>query len=403
MKKRVILLSNTYPLKGESFLQTELDLLPDGVIVDYWPLFICGNGENPSVLKPGIEIHLLKGNYSVTEILVASLRSLCTLLSTGEIMAALKKVKRFRNLAKAFKYGMISELRVRRIKSELRNDESLLFYSYWMYEVAYVAAKLKSQYPGSKFVTRCHGYDLYGERHVNGYLPYRQFILNQADLICPISENGKRYLHDCFTGKYDGKISVMRLGTIRKAEILGRYVKEEGIVLVSCSNLVEVKRVHLIINALKKCNKKIIWYHFGDGDLRADLEKQAKMLPQNIRYRFMGYKENEDVHRFYAEHYVDVFVNVSRSEGVPVSIMEAESYGIPIIATDVGGTSEIVHNGENGVLLNVDFKDEDLMSAIDDVFKNSNLYRAEALHTWESMSDAHVVFPEFYKRLAEGM
>ena len=44
------------------------------------------------------------------------------------------------------------------------------------------------------------------------------------------------------------------------------------------------------------------------------------------------------------------FVNVSESEGIPVSIMEAASFGIPIIATDVGGTSEIVDNS-NGFLI----------------------------------------------------
>jgi colanic acid/amylovoran biosynthesis glycosyltransferase len=272
-----------------------------------------------------------------------------------------------------------------------------------MYDVAYIAAKLKNRCPGAKFVTRCHGFDLYNERHINGYIPYRKFILDHADLICPISENGKQYLHDCFLGKYDNRIVVMRLGTIRKVEIPEEQEKEDSIVIVSCSNLVDVKRVHLIINALRKCQKKITWYHFGDGNLRADLEKQAETLGGNVRYKFMGYQANEDVQRFYAEHYIDAFVNVSQSEGIPVSIMEAESYGIPIIATDVGGTSEIVHNGENGVLLSVDFTDEDLLLAIDEVIEKANQYRVEALHTWETMSDAHVVFPEFYKRLAEVM
>ncbi|MGZ5247769.1 MAG: glycosyltransferase, partial [Flavitalea sp.] len=47
----------------------------------------------------------------------------------------------------------------------------------------------------------------------------------------------------------------------------------------------------------------------------------------------------------------DLFLNVSESEGVPVSIMEAMSAGLPVIATNVGGTREIV-DGSNGVLVN---------------------------------------------------
>ena len=46
----------------------------------------------------------------------------------------------------------------------------------------------------------------------------------------------------------------------------------------------------------------------------------------------------------------DLFVNMSLSEGIPVSIMEAISFGIPIIATNVGGNAEIV-NDETGVLI----------------------------------------------------
>ncbi len=145
----------------------------------------------------------------------------------------------------------------------------------------------------------------------------------------------------------------------------------------------------------------IHWYHFGTGELRQKLEAQAKALPDHVEYTFMGYQANEDVQKFYADHYIDAFINVSQSEGIPVSVMEAESYGIPIIATDVGGTSEIVHDRRNGVLLDVNFTDKDLIDAIDEVVENADRYRSEALHTWGTMSDAHKVFPEFYKRLEE--
>ena len=178
-------------------------------------------------------------------------------------------------------------------------------------------------------------------------------------------------------------------------------MKEDCVVLVSCSNLVDVKRVHLIIRALMRCRPKVHWYHFGDGELREKLEAKAKALPDHVKYTFMGYRANEEVQRFYAEHSIDAFLNVSQSEGIPVSVMEAESYGIPIVATDVGGTSEIVHNGENGILLKVDFTDGDLLSAIRDVVEKADQYRAAAIRTWESMSDAQKVFPAFFRKLAE--
>jgi colanic acid/amylovoran biosynthesis glycosyltransferase len=54
---------------------------------------------------------------------------------------------------------------------------------------------------------------------------------------------------------------------------------------------------------------------------------------------------------WYRQHQPDIFINVSSSEGIPVSIMEAMSCGVSAIATNVGGTAEIV-NDENGILLN---------------------------------------------------
>lgn len=56
----------------------------------------------------------------------------------------------------------------------------------------------------------------------------------------------------------------------------------------------------------------------------------------------------------------DLFVNMSLSEGIPVSIMEAISFGIPIIATNVGGNAEIV-NDETGVLIPVNIDQAALM------------------------------------------
>ena len=79
---------------------------------------------------------------------------------------------------------------------------------------------------------------------------------------------------------------------------------------------------------------------------------------------FMGNVSNSDVIDFYRKTPVDLFVNVSDTEGLPVSIMEAISFGIPVLATDVGGVSEIVKINFNGELLHVDFSDGDFASAI---------------------------------------
>jgi glycosyltransferase involved in cell wall biosynthesis len=73
---------------------------------------------------------------------------------------------------------------------------------------------------------------------------------------------------------------------------------------------------------------------------------------------------------FYTEQPFDLFVNVSASEGVPFSIMEAFSVGIPVMATNVGGTGEIV-NEQVGMLLPSDINLAGLVQKITDFYNFS--------------------------------
>ena len=100
------------------------------------------------------------------------------------------------------------------------------------------------------------------------------------------------------------------------------------------------------------------------GDLFDELKQSAERSLHNTEFHLMGNTANSEVMRRYSKMNVDVFVNVSENEGLPISIMEATSFGIPVIATDVGGTSEIVKNGENGFLIEKDFTDDDLVDKL---------------------------------------
>ncbi len=64
----------------------------------------------------------------------------------------------------------------------------------------------------------------------------------------------------------------------------------------------------------------------------------------------LGFTANYDILNFYKSNPVDLFINVSESEGIPVTIMEAMSYGILCLATDVGGVKEIVFEGVGNLL-----------------------------------------------------
>ncbi len=76
--------------------------------------------------------------------------------------------------------------------------------------------------------------------------------------------------------------------------------------------------------------------------LTVELKALVKQLNLVDKFIFIGTVQSEDVMNYYTGNTIDLFVNTSSSEGVPFSIMEAFAAGIPVMATNVGGTGEIV-------------------------------------------------------------
>jgi len=85
----------------------------------------------------------------------------------------------------------------------------------------------------------------------------------------------------------------------------------------------------------------------GDGPLEEELKKEAGKLGIDESVRFLGARD--DVPRLLAAP--DIFVISSRREGMPLSLLEAMASGLAVIVTDVGGCTEVVRHGHNGVVV----------------------------------------------------
>ena len=85
----------------------------------------------------------------------------------------------------------------------------------------------------------------------------------------------------------------------------------------------------------------------GEGELRKDLEIRAAEEGVTDRVHFLG--DRNDVHELLQG--LDLFVLSSVSEGYSLALLEAGAAALPIIATDVGGNSEIIRDGETGRLV----------------------------------------------------
>lgn len=282
-----------------------------------------------------------------------------------------------------------------RKRPEIYNND--LWYFYWGTNSINILPYLK-RIP--KIIARYHRYDLYGEDVDGGeHQLFQKKTMAKVNMVISISEHGKEYLRSLYN-EYDYKMIVSRLGVPFRGE---SSASSDGILrIVSCSNLYAVKRMHLLAEAFKQIEDiKIEWTHIGDGpeNIKKPFLELTKILPKNIKFKFLGRIQNKQIMDYYKTHAVDLFVNVSISEGVPVSIMEAYSFGIPVLATDVGGTSEIVL-GE--MLLKPHFSVSELAQAIRQFhtsqFKNMEL-RNLVFERWKIVASADENYNDFIKIL----
>jgi glycosyltransferase involved in cell wall biosynthesis len=102
----------------------------------------------------------------------------------------------------------------------------------------------------------------------------------------------------------------------------------------------------LLLEAFAKLPNNIILVLAGDGELKQQLKQKSIELDIMSRIYFLGIVK--DMPSFY--NAIDVFCLTSAMEGLPLSILEAQSCGVPVIATNVGGCSEVIDK-KTGILI----------------------------------------------------
>ena len=409
----LILITNHFPYStGELFLVNEIPylvrdfdkvvILTQSVSLDIQPVPDIGFSHERINPKIGFTkiigvtflglIHFIRFvSYAVNE--MRYLKSHGKGISSGMVKVF------FRDIVKALALSFAITNSIK--KSQLTG--TIIIYSYWFTASALATLFVKSKHVTIKRISRAHRADLYETVQPEGYLSFREVLAQGLDGIFAVSGHGLEHLKNSVAPKWHYKLYLSRLGT-RKPESLPN--PKPGLTLVSCSTLKPVKRVHLIIEALALVESlDITWIHFGYGELQAELEAliaEKLSSKKNIHPRIHGAIANHELFQFYRHTYVDLFINTSSSEGLPVSIMEAQSFGIPTVAMDVGGVSEIV-SAETGLLLHPDDSPQQIAKAISELLslpkEQMERLRKNVLNNWENHYNAEKNYPDFIRQI----
>ncbi len=283
---------------------------------------------------------------------------------------------------------------------KMETSESLVLYFYWGDNLCWLIPYIKRSKHAAKckIVLRLHGSDLYEELH-SGYAPLREEIFSNTDLIVTVSDNGRNYLQQKYP-VFKNKIKLSRLGVFDNG--LNPYTSGDTFHIISVSNLVPLKRVDLIFECLQHSSVNIVWHHFGDGPLKDQLNERVKTAREGLKVVMHGFVDNKSLMVFYKTQSLDLFINLSTSEGLPVSIMEALSFGVPVFATNVGGTSELVKDNL-GKLIDPAITPSQLGASIDAFLKGNRaeleLMRKNARQAYDLKVSAEINYNAFYEEL----
>jgi glycosyltransferase involved in cell wall biosynthesis len=172
-------------------------------------------------------------------------------------------------------------------------------------------------------------------------------------------------------------------------------IDDDEITIGIVGRLVPIKDHSLFLNAAKRVNehtsKRIKFIIVGDGELKNDLKTQVAALQLN-NVLFTSWIKNIDE----VNAGLDIMCLTSKNEGTPVSLIEAQAAGLPIVSTNVGGIANIIKVGENALLSesgSIESLAQNLLSLIENDEKRT-LFSKKGEHVFESFH---------YTRLIEDM
>lgn len=217
-----------------------------------------------------------------------------------------------------------------------------------------------------------HVFDAYfGNTQANFYKLLERKLAKISTKIIAISENQKQDLVYKYNICPDEKVEIIKLGfdlerfqhnnDEKRLDFRSKYlIKDYEIAIALTGRIVPVKNHNLFLNAIAQLSKlstrKLRFFIVGDGEDRQKVEEKAKLLnidfvdfntePRPALLTFTSWIKDVDV----VNAGIDIVALTSLNEGTPVSLIEAQASGKPIVSTNVGGISNVVIENKTALL-----------------------------------------------------
>jgi colanic acid/amylovoran biosynthesis glycosyltransferase len=349
----IVLLTRDYPFGGgEAFVQDEVSRLARCGRLVVLPAYDAGGGAARAVPE-GVTVDRRLVETSIFSALRPRILRALFPAAVREIRARPDLLRSIATMHRFAGYLVRAGRLLSWVDGARRRGETpARVMAFWSNAEAFGMALAARSDASIMLVSRSHRFDVWDDENPGDYLPFRGEIARHSHRLLPSSRMAAEHLRRTLPVDPEHVI-VAPLGVEPPFEPDPRRGERDEVLVVSCSTAAVVKRLPLVASAIAAAaaatpSRRWRWAHLGGGG--DQIEAALRSGPANLEVELPGWLSRESIYRFHRDRQPDCFVNLSSSEGVPLSIMEALSMRVPVVATAAGGTGEMVDDSVGALL-----------------------------------------------------
>ena len=229
-----------------------------------------------------------------------------------------------------------------------------------VWERAYSKAKISESF--DEFQVKNYGFSISFQKKV------RSFSIKKSDIVVTPSQHLKNFILNL---GFKNKIEIINNGVFIPEENTNIFTNDQ-INITIVSRLVSHKNIEKIIKAISDLNSPLINLNIiGDGPELNQLQKISLESNNKDNIIFHGKLNRDEIDHIFLNS--DIYIQASNYEGLPHSLLEAMSYGIPVLCTPVGECKEILGNEDRGYILDLPVSKNNIKSKINEIIGEKNI------------------------------
>ena len=229
-----------------------------------------------------------------------------------------------------------------------------------VWERAYSKAKISESF--DEFQVKNYGFSISLQKKV------RSFSIKKSDIVVTPSQHLKNFILNL---GFKNKIEIINNGVFIPEENTNIFTNDQ-INITIVSRLVSHKNIKKIIRAISDLNDPLIYLNIiGDGPELNQLQKISLESNNKDNIIFHGKLNRDDINHIFLKS--DIYIQASNYEGLPHSLLEAMSYGIPVLCTPVGECKEILGNEDRGYILDLPVSKNNIKSKISQIIGEKDI------------------------------